>query len=384
MKEKVKKIMSKLINNGYQAYFVGGYVRDIVLNNSFSDIDIATNAKPEEVISLFDEVIPTGIKHGTVTVVCDKELFEVTTFRSDGKYSDGRHPDKVSFVNTLEEDLSRRDFTINSMAMDINEKIVDIFGGEKDLKLRLIKAVGNPDERFKEDPLRMLRAVRFSAKLGFNIERYTKMSIRKNCDLIKSIARERIDDELKKIILSDNIEIGLTQLKQTGLYKYVFGDIKHNDNYIKFINTFSFDFASIIALIFQDVSFNKLEKFLSTTKYDNKTKKKILAIYDGLNREFDDIYDRRIFVKDYGRRIAKDLFLLLYIQNKCTHFSYYNVISVPCSIKELPLNGHDIIKLGISDGVKIGKILNELLDYQMHLDYRESKEELLKLAKSIK
>ncbi|WP_347460463.1 hypothetical protein [Clostridium sp. DMHC 10] len=173
-----------------------------------NDWDIATSAKPEDMIKIFEKaghkVIPTGLKHGTVTVMIDKNGYEITTFRIDGEYSDGRHPDSVEFTDDLKEDLSRRDFTINSMAYNEKDGLVDYFNGYEDLNNKVVRCVGNPDKRFNEDALRMLRAIRFSAQLSFKIEEKTAEAIKSNHSLIKKVSVERIQNEINKILMSHN------------------------------------------------------------------------------------------------------------------------------------------------------------------------------------
>ena len=185
-------ILKTFNKNGYEAYFVGGCVRDYLLGEEFSDIDITTNALPEEVKKIFRKSIDTGIQHGTVTILVNGEGYEVTTFRIEDEYTNHRAPEKVEFVNNLREDLDRRDFTINAMALDSNGVLFDYHNGEKDLSSGVIRTVNNPNERFYEDALRMLRAFRFSSKLGFEIEYDTLEAIKKNAELIKFVSIERI------------------------------------------------------------------------------------------------------------------------------------------------------------------------------------------------
>ncbi|SET63507.1 CCA tRNA nucleotidyltransferase [[Clostridium] polysaccharolyticum] len=198
--EKVEFILNKLLDSGYEAYAVGGCVRDVLLDRIPGDWDITTSAKPEQVKKLFKRTIDTGIQHGTVTVMLEKEGFEVTTYRIDGEYEDSRHPKSVEFTTNLIEDLKRRDFTINAMAYNHVTGIVDKFGGMEDLKRKRIVCVGNPEERFSEDALRMLRAIRFSGQLGFEIEEHTKDAIAKLASTIQNISAERIRVELDKLL----------------------------------------------------------------------------------------------------------------------------------------------------------------------------------------
>ena len=203
---KVASILHTLHDAGYEAYIVGGCVRDSLIGRTPGDWDIATSARPEDVQRLFRRCVATGIQHGTVTVMMGKDGYEVTTYRTDGRYSDARHPDQVTFVTSLAEDLSRRDFTINAMAYEPGEGLVDLFGGLSDLDSRTIRAVGDPVLRFTEDALRMMRAVRFSAQLGFEIEEKTFDAIRPLAPRLSLVSRERIRDEINKLLLSDHPE----------------------------------------------------------------------------------------------------------------------------------------------------------------------------------
>ncbi|HEY8364762.1 MAG TPA: CCA tRNA nucleotidyltransferase [Haloplasmataceae bacterium] len=198
---KAKEIMKELHKRGYEAYIVGGYVRDLLLGIENQDIDIATNALPSDIKNIFPKTILTGEKHGTVTVIYDNSHFEITTYRTDGNYLDNRKPESVHFISSLQEDLKRRDFTMNALALTIDEQIIDYVDGKKAIEEKLIKTVGNPDERFHEDALRMLRAFRFVSSLGFSIESIALTAISKNAYLLKNISMERILQELEKTVL---------------------------------------------------------------------------------------------------------------------------------------------------------------------------------------
>ena len=219
--EDAEKLINILSDNGCKAYAVGGCVRDYLLGKPEKDIDITTSAKPETVEEILKQnnikVIETGLQHGTVTAVLNGENYEITTFRKDGEYKDNRRPESVSFVDDVKEDLSRRDFTINAMAYNHKEGIVDLFGGKKDIDNKVIRAVGNADLRFKEDALRIMRALRFSATLCFDIEESTKKAIFDNMYLLDNIAKERIFTELKKLLAGDNA------LQVLDAYKEVIG-----------------------------------------------------------------------------------------------------------------------------------------------------------------
>lgn len=200
-------IIETLARAGHEAYYVGGCVRDTLLGREIHDWDVATSARPEQVLALFDHCVPTGIRHGTVTVFDGDASAEVTTYRCDGAYHDGRHPDAVRFVRTLREDLARRDFTINAMAMDLNGHVTDLFGGRDDLVRGVIRCVGDADTRFHEDALRMLRAYRFSAQLGFRLEAETAAAAARCAHLAAALSRERVRDEAGKTLLSPQPEV---------------------------------------------------------------------------------------------------------------------------------------------------------------------------------
>ena len=218
--EKVNRIIETLLAHGYEAYAVGGCVRDSLLGREADDWDITTSASPYEVKKLFRRTIDTGIQHGTVTVMLDKEGFEVTTYRIDGEYEDGRHPKEVQFTKNLEEDLKRRDFTINAMAYNEQTGMVDVFGGVEDLKNKIIRCVGVAGERFDEDALRIMRAFRFSAQLGFSIEENTRIAAAERADNLKKISAERIRTELTKLLLSKNPD-RLLMMQQNGITNIV-------------------------------------------------------------------------------------------------------------------------------------------------------------------
>ena len=211
-------VLQTLKEAGHEAVFVGGSVRDLVLGKEISDVDIATSATPEEVKSLFSHTVDVGIEHGTVLVLHHHDSYEVTTFRTEGTYQDFRHPDSVTFVRSLEEDLMRRDFTINALAVNDKEEIVDYFGGIEDLEREIIRCVGNPMERFNEDALRMMRAVRFAGQLGFSIESDTFNAIRTLKANLERVAVERMKVEFEKMILSPHRALAFRAFVESELY----------------------------------------------------------------------------------------------------------------------------------------------------------------------
>lgn len=211
---------------GKSCYIVGGAVRDRLIGKKVSDYDAATDARPEEVMRLFKRVVPTGIKHGTVTVIWKGKPIETTTFRREAGYSDGRHPDEVEYGASLEEDLSRRDFTINALAYEpLERRLVDLYGGREDLERRIIRAVGNPAERFEEDGLRPLRALRFAAQLGFEVEAATLAAVRPSLGRFRLVSPERVREELEKILAAPKPSVALRLMEETGMLEIVLPEL---------------------------------------------------------------------------------------------------------------------------------------------------------------
>lgn len=272
-------ILEKFNEAGYEAYFVGGCVRDYLLNDDFSDIDITTNALPDEVKQIFKKSIDTGIQHGTVTILINGDSFEVTTFRTEDDYIDHRTPEKVEFVSNLKEDLDRRDFTINAMALDSKGKFYDYHCGEKDLRNKIIKTVNNPNERFFEDALRMLRAFRFSSKLGFEIEENTLKAIKNNAELIKFVSIERIVNEFRKLLTGKGNKRSLELLLDSKLNNY----IPFLDEISKIIDFSNYTFCQSLYILsnINDISFEKLKEL----KLSNKEIKQV-KIYEKINKDF--------------------------------------------------------------------------------------------------
>ena len=218
--ENVRFILNRLHEHGFFAFVAGGAVRDLIMERTPHDYDISTNALPSDVKQLFERTIDTGIQHGTVTVIVNKIGYEVTTFRRDGQYTDGRRPESVQFVDSVRDDCVRRDFTINALSYNEEDGLLDFFCGKRDINQGIIRCVGNPEQRFKEDALRMLRAVRFSAVFGFKIEEQTQEAIKKYAMLIKRVSNERILEELNKILISDNPD-AFSLMHELGLLKYI-------------------------------------------------------------------------------------------------------------------------------------------------------------------
>ena len=342
----------KIFNrNGYEAYFVGGCVRDYLLGEEFSDIDITTNALPEEVKKIFRKSIDTGIQHGTVTILVNGEGYEVTTFRTEDEYTNHRAPEKVEFVSNLREDLDRRDFTINAMALDSNGKLYDYHKGESDLTCKVIKTVNNPNDRFYEDALRMLRAFRFSSKLGFEIEKDTLEAIKKNAELIKFVSIERIVNEFKKLLSGKGNLRSLELLLDSKLNTYI--PFLEEIEIIQDFSKYSFCQSLYILSKINDISFDILKEL----KLSNKEVKLI--------KEFDKINT------DFVRKIPLELILYKYnfedVVFIAEYFSYNNRNNIEnCkltinSFDDVDITSQEIIStIGEKPGPWIKSVVSEL------------------------
>lgn len=310
--EKVQYIIDTLMNNGFEAYVVGGCVRDMILGKNPEDWDITTSAKPFEVKKIFRRTVDTGIIHGTVTVLLNKEHFEVTTYRLDGLYEDNRHPKEVSFTGDLEEDLKRRDFTINAMAYNPTKGVIDLFGGMNDLKNRLIRCVGNASWRFDEDALRILRAVRFSAQLDFQIEEHTKEAIKNKAELLKHISAERVRTELTKLLVSDNPD-RIRLLYELGISKVIMPEIdrmmvteQKNIHHAYSVGEHTIKAISVVAGTSSDKRFSPQERCIlrwTMLLHDIEKPNTITMGKDGQNH----FYGHQEKGAETAKRILKDL-----------------------------------------------------------------------------
>lgn len=414
--EKVNMIIKTIQAAGFEAYAVGGCVRDSILGRIPDDWDITTSAKPLDIKKIFKRTIDTGIQHGTVTVMIDKEGFEVTTYRIDGEYEDSRHPKEVTFTSNLREDLRRRDFTINAMAYNDEVGLVDIFGGISDIEKKMIRCVGNAKERFTEDALRMMRAVRFSAQLGYSIEEGTKEAIKELAPNLKNISAERIQVELVKLVVSDNpdylkiaYETGITAqvLPEFDLcmetdqnnphHMYSVGEhILHSMKYIKA------DKVLRLAMLFHDMGKPKAKtvdeqgihhfhghnrisqeianEVLRRLRFDNDTihKVKALVYFHDYHPALTDKSVRK-FITKIGKELVP-LYLRVQKADVLAQSEYkrdeklakieevskiYDGIierGECLSLKELAVNGKDLMDCGISPGKEIGEILEYFLE----------------------
>ena len=429
-------IVKTIKKSGFQCYIVGGGIRDLMLHLKPKVWDLTTDASPQKVSKLFKKVIPTGIKYGTVTVIINKIPYEITTFRSDEKYVDGRHPSKVIFSKDLKKDLSRRDFTINAIAYDPTTKeLVDIFGGKKDLKAKLIRAVGNPVERFREDGLRPIRACRFAAKLNFKIEKKTLDAISECLSIAKKVSPERVHDELMRMLEADKPSIGIDLMRKSGLLSIYIPELLkgvgvkqpkpfHKDD-VYWHDLYTCDAVSKdkpalrLAALFHDIAkpqckvgytfYNHevmgaemAQTIMKRLKFSNAHIEYVANIIrhhmfnyepkwsDAAVRRFirriglsyaDDIFDLRIAdIKAMGRRVEpghprglRNRIKKVIREQNALH------------IRDLKVNGNDVMKtLHIKPGPKVGEVLNKLLEKVLDNPELNIKPKLIDLIQKFK
>lgn len=410
----VAYIIGKLNESGYEAFAVGGCVRDAVLGLTPHDWDITTSAKPEEVKAIFNRTIDTGIKHGTVTVMRDHIGYEITTYRIDGEYTDGRHPKEVVFTSNLIEDLKRRDFTINAMAYNDEDGIIDEFGGVSDLENHIIRCVGVAEERFNEDALRILRAIRFAAKLDFSIEENTYAAIKKIAPNLSLISVERIQSELTKLITSDHPD-RIKDIYRQGLSKYIFKESVLGDDEADIVpkdNNYSkeelFERVANIMEALENSSYlryaglltfeNNPEKVLRNLKMDNKTIKIVSMLVNNRNyRLISDEGKIRRAIVDIGKDIFGEYYLpyregLILSQESDMDIEELNKIKClykkiieegQCvSMADMCIKGNDLKNLGVQDGKMIGEILKYLFNEVIEYSELNDSETLIRLAKN--
>lgn len=429
--------MQTLQANGFEAYAVGGCVRDSILGRKPDDWDITTSATPQETKQLFQKTFDTGIEHGTITVLLGKDAYEVTTYRVDGKYEDSRHPSEVTFTRSLKEDLLRRDFTMNAMAYNDKEGLVDIFGGMDDLQNRCIRCVGNAEERFREDALRILRAVRFAAQLDFEVEEETKQGIRRLAPTLANISAERIQVELVKMLVSPNpgllrmaYELGITQviLPEFDVMMQTTQETPHHcysvgEHTLRAVELVRAEKALRLTMLLHDVAKPKMKTvddkgrahfkkhdlegtqmakaILRRLKFDNDTINKVtkLVAYHDYRMEAEPRLVRRamnrigedLFAEYLEVRMADTLAQSAYqreekLQNLQDIRSCYEEIieNKQCvSLKELAVTGSDLIADGMMPGKEIGHVLQLLLEQVLEKPELNDKETLLRLRKEM-
>lgn len=433
---KVQHIIEVLESKGYEAYAVGGCIRDSLLGREPEDWDITTSAKPEEVKDIFNRTVDTGIQHGTVTVLLEDKGFEVTTYRIDGKYEDNRHPKEVIFTPNLKEDLKRRDFTINAMAYNESQGLIDLFGGEEDLSRGMIRCVGDARERFSEDALRMMRAVRFGAQLGFSIEEETGAAIKALAPALSKISAERIQAELVKLVVSDHPQ-ELRTLYETGITAVVLPEFdammeteQNNPHHrytvgehtIAAMRNVPRDKVLRLAMLFHDVAKplcistdqegihhfhghpfvgkEMTRKILRRLKFDNDTTEKVCTLveFHDDNPPITPRNIRRAMVR-LGLEAYPDIFVVKRAdilaqsdyqrQEKLEYLREYEecyekiLEDRQClSLKELAVNGKDLMELGIPSGKGLGEVLKKLLDIVLEEPEKNTREELLAAVKN--
>lgn len=430
-----RKIIARLEQHGYEAYIVGGCVRDSLMGKSPSDWDICTSARAEEMMALFEDkrVIPTGIQHGTLTILAEDGAYEVTTFRIDGEYLDHRHPKSVAFTRELAEDLSRRDFTINAMAWHPERGLIDLFGGVEDLRDRLVRAVGDPVQRFNEDGLRMLRMVRFATVLDFDYDPATYDAVRKQGHLLQYISKERIQVELNKILLAAHPARGLEDLYTLGMYPYIIPMMCHTVGFAQrgghhFLDVFEHSLLAVgviapelvlrLTMLLHDIgkpfvwdsseslSYDRFDdhaavsaklagKILRDLKYDNATRKDVVELIahhndillpDPVNvrralARLGEVQTRRLVQVKVADLIAHDLAgereKILALFAEISDVINEVVARGDCtSVKALAIGGQDMMALGLS-GRAIGQMLNAALELVLEKPEMNTRETLL-------
>lgn len=438
MPKEVEYIITTLEEQGHEAYAVGGCIRDSLLNRMPQDWDITTDAKVDEVIKIFKSlglnVVETGIKYGTVTVFINFIGYELTTYRIDGNYLDGRHPEKVEFTNNLKEDLSRRDFTINAMAYNNKSGLVDYYNGREDLENKIIKSVGDPLNRFSEDALRMIRGVRFSAQLNFNIEKSTRDAIKRLSENIKNVSVERIRVEFNKILLSPNV-YKIKELNQCGLLKSFFLEyniceetMQNNKYHIYNVGDHLICSAQNVdnklhlklTMLLHDIGKPKCKTtdndgidhfyghekissemariILRRLKYDNKTIDKVSFLIKYHHYPIENKRNIKKLLNKIGLEPFRDLLKVKEGDIKAQNLMFFNnryksILKAEkildeilkykeCfTLKNLAIDGKDLINLGYKNGKDIGKTLNSLLELVLKNPELNKKEELIKYIK---
>ncbi len=387
------RIAEIFTSHGYDLYLVGGAVRDYVLGRENSDYDLTTSALPDEVKAMFKATINTGIKHGTVTVIYNHHHYEITTFRTEGDYSDSRHPDSVTFVRSLDEDLKRRDFTINALAVNIlTGEIIDRHGGIEDLKKKTIRAIGEPEERFKEDALRMLRACRFSSKLNFSIEEETLLSIKDLHKNIEKVSVERIKDEIDKLLLSPYPTKGLRYMAQTGLWNTIMPAIELSESTLSSLERakkMALPLEALYTVLFAYTDEKRRVNILNTLKASNKEKKLVLLLSSSSDPDTSirDGETLRRRIKKVGKENVELLIKVRKALGK-EDPDYDKAIleekekNPPLSIKDLKINGSDLSGI-VRPGPEMGNILNTLLEDVITNPSLNEREVLLRMAEEL-
>ncbi len=367
-----EKVINTIENNGGEAFLVGGCVRDSLLYKQPDDYDIATSLLPDKVLTLFDKTVATGIKHGTVTVIIDGKNIEVTTYRTDGSYSDSRHPESVSFVRTLNEDLARRDFTVNAFAYNKRTGLIDLFGGYEDLNNKILRTVGSPEKRFNEDALRIMRLFRFSAQLGFSVEKNSLDAALRLSHTLESISRERIAIELFKSLTSKHPE-KINPLLESGALSFCGINNCKVDNELSLLPAErNIRFSAFISSANCDV-----KEVCSLLKTDNSLLNYCLETQQLKNIEISDTYSCKKALNRFSRKAVEDSLIMKNLSPQIV--SKVIESKEPYKAEHLQINGNDLIKMGIS-GKEIGRILALLTDYVIENPADNVREKLIEIA----
>jgi tRNA nucleotidyltransferase (CCA-adding enzyme) len=383
-------IIEKLETAGYEAYFVGGAVRDLILNRTIGDIDIATSARPEQVMELFPKTIHVGIEHGTVVVVHENETYEVTTFRSEGEYDDFRRPSSVTFISSLMEDLQRRDFTINAMAMNAKGEIIDPFNGREDLRNQLIRTVGNAKERFHEDALRMMRAVRFVSQLAFSLSDQTKRAIQQYGELLRHVSIERITIEFEKMLSGKRPSLALALVADTELYRYL---PQLNVGPQKFQLVCAHDWMMLQrvseswTLLVHLLDIQDKQAFFKSWKLSNKQIKEIQLQSIGLRDVLENGWSKRIMYT-IGEQTSVSVNRILQLlrsneyMNEHELLYIYNELPIH-SLKDLDINGQDLLVwTGKKGGPWVSQLLKEIEEKVLYNELVNTKSSIRKWVQS--
>lgn len=426
------KAIRMLTEAGFEAYAVGGAIRDILMGRVANDFDITTGATPEQMKDVFknERVVETGIAHGTLTLVCDGECVEITTYRVDGEYIDNRHPESVEFTTDISYDLSRRDFTVNALAYNpITDRFLDLFGGREDIDNKIIRAIGEPSRRFGEDALRILRGLRFSSTLGFEIEPSTARAMLECAPLLANISRERIATELNKLLCGENASAVI--LKGYDVLSYIVPELKQMNGFdqktpwhvydilehtARTVENVPPDLHLRLAALLHDIgkvhtfsvdeggqghfyghgaiSERRAREFFEEYKYDNATRDavcKLISLHDTY------IDEDKIYIKKRLNRIGKEAFFDLVALQRADNLAqnpervnlehFDRVIALASeiiseaecfSLRDLKINGDDLVALGVKPGKRIGELLQLLLNEVIEEKTENERQALLK------
>ncbi len=379
----VQILMDCLTAWGEEVYLVGGSLRDLLLGKEPHDYDLATSAPPEKTAAVFSHmrVIETGMKHGTLTVLSEGHPVEITTFRVDGSYTDSRHPDRVTFTRRLADDLSRRDFTVNAMAYHPTVGLVDLFGGREDLEHCILRAVGDPKKRFSEDALRIMRAFRFSAQLGFFIEENTLRGAADCREGLGRIAAERRAAEFLRLLMSEDPLEALRAMKDTRILPYVAGEYTPSETVLGALKQSRREDFARLGLFFAEAEREQMSKALHALKYSNQQITGACAVARGSCRSLQSPKDARQLIAETGvyALAAAEASVLRGISPQ-EALAWVKENRVPCRISELPVGGRELTEMGFR-GRELGETLERLLKAVMEDPDCNDKEKLLAMAR---